>query len=121
MFGAYHNRERGAFGPIGGYEFGNLIEGGYVSIMSYEKVYKNIFADHADKFVFRVRYTTTGFTTRINYFSSPDLTYSGVATGDKKNDVRRAHRERKELMNKWGDESKVLHDRGVQHARGCSR
>ena len=38
MFGVQHNREIARTGPIssldGGYEYGNLIDGGYVSIMA---------------------------------------------------------------------------------------
>ena len=35
MFGAAHNKEiSGSFAPNGGYEYGHLIPGGYVSIMA---------------------------------------------------------------------------------------
>ena len=77
MFGCRHNREIAGTSnrPIGCYEYGKLISGGYVSIMAY---------------------TTTDYTTRINYFSSPDLyAPNDQPTGTTTEDCRRAHRERK--------------------------
>jgi hypothetical protein len=53
-------------------------------------------------------YTKTGFTKRINYFSSPVLTYNGVnpvKTGTATRDVRRVHLERRGNMAAIGDES----------------
>ena len=51
-----------SFTPNGGYEYGYHMPGGYVTIMAY---------------------TATGFTTRVAYFSSPDLFYGddNIPTG----------------------------------------
>jgi hypothetical protein len=62
------------------------------------------------KRLYVARYTSNNHSTRISYFSSPNITYrygndSEVNTGWEFADVRRAHMERKSNMSMWGDES----------------
>ena len=90
MFGALHNREITRTGPLSlavdGYEYGNLMDGGYVSIMAYSS-------------------RETNHTTRIMMFSSPDLVFDEHPTGTAENDARLAHVERRERMAAVGDET----------------
>lgn len=88
MYGASHNREQGSTNKAWPSAYGYLIRpptsSGYRTILAY---------------------TAKGYSTRVNYYSSSNVTYKDMPTGDANNDNAKLLSDRRFVMAAVGDDS----------------